>query len=65
MTGNCSDPPDDPGINEIREVRHRISARFGHDPEHLGAYYMELQKQYRDRLLPSPEDVPQADQSAA
>ena len=40
----------DPAIDEIREVRHRISARFGHDPTRLVAFYMELQKQYGDQL---------------
>jgi hypothetical protein len=46
----------DPVIDEIREVRHRISARFNHDPAKLVAYYMELQKQYEDRLF-KPEKV--------
>lgn len=41
----------DPVIDEVREVRHRISARFDHDPAKLVAYYMELQKQYQDRLI--------------
>ena len=41
----------DPVIDEIREVRHRISARFGHDPTQLVAFYMEMQKQYQDRLM--------------
>jgi len=41
----------DPVIDEIREVRHRISARFDHDPARLVAYYMALQKQYQDRLI--------------
>jgi hypothetical protein len=41
----------DPVIDEIREVRHRISERFGHDPAQLVAYYLELQQQYRDRLI--------------
>lgn len=41
----------DPVIDEIREVRHRISERFGHDPVQLVTYYVELQKQYRDRLI--------------
>jgi len=41
----------DPVIDEVREVRHQISARFEHDPERLVAYYMELQKQYEDRLI--------------
>ena len=41
----------DPVIDEVRDVRHRISARFDHDPAKLVAYYMELQKQYQDRLI--------------
>jgi hypothetical protein len=44
----------DPVIDEIREERHRISARFNHDPERLVAYYTELQEQYRDRLIDGP-----------
>ena len=47
MKQNLSDPV----IDEIREVRHRISARFGHDPTQLVAFYMEMQKQYQDRLV--------------
>ena len=31
----------DPVIDEIREVRHRISARVDHEPERLVAYYIE------------------------
>ena len=38
-------------IDEIREVRHRISARFDHDPIRMVAFYTELQKQYQDRLI--------------
>ena len=41
----------DPVIDEIREVRHRISARFHHDPTQLVTFYMEMQKQYQDRLI--------------
>jgi hypothetical protein len=41
----------DPVIDEIRQVRHRISERFGHDPAQLVAYYLELQELYRDRLI--------------
>ena len=47
----------DPVIDEVREVRHRISARFDHDPARLVAYYMELQKQYQDRLITTEKDV--------
>ena len=43
--------PSDPVIDEIREVRHRISARFDHDPTQMVAFYMEMQKQYQDRLI--------------
>lgn len=52
-----NDPAPDPVIDEIREVRHRISARFDHDPSRLVAYYMELQKQYQDRLIHTPQEA--------
>ena len=55
----------DPVIDEIREVRHRISARFDHDPARLVAYYMELQKQYQDRLIETEKTAQRVDQSAA
>ena len=55
----------DPVIDEIREVRHRISARFDHDPARLVAYYMELQKQYQDRLIETEKTEERTDQSAA
>jgi len=42
--------PDDEDIALVREVRHRISERFGHDPYRLVAHYMELQ---REREHPS------------
>ena len=61
MNQNMSDPP----IDEIREIRHRISARFDHDPERLVAYYMELQKQHFDRLIDPKKIHEPADQSAA
>lgn len=41
----------DPVIDEVREVRHLISERCGHDPARLVAYYMELQEKFRSRLL--------------
>ena len=37
-------------VNDVREVRHRISARFDHGPARLVVFYMEMQKQYRNRL---------------
>ncbi|MBV9108285.1 MAG: hypothetical protein JO306_02635 [Gemmatimonadetes bacterium] len=52
-----SEPMDDAEalIAEIRAVRHRISAEFGHDPHKLVAYLMEKQKEHADRLIPPPE----------
>ena len=47
----------DPVIDEIREVRHRISARFDHDPAQMVAFYMEVQKQYQDRLIETTQSA--------
>jgi hypothetical protein len=55
----------DPVIDEIREVRHRISARFDHDPARLVAYYIELQRQHQDRLIKTEKTAEPSDQSAA
>jgi hypothetical protein len=55
----------DPVIDEIREVRHQISARVDHDPARLVEYYMTLQEQYRDRLVDTSKTSERADQSAA
>ena len=51
----------DPVIDEVREIRHRISARFDHDPARLVAYYMELQKQYQDRLITTENEPERLD----
>ena len=53
MKQNLSDPV----IDEIREVRHRISARFDHDPTQMVAFYMEMQKQYQDRLIETAQSA--------
>ena len=37
----------DPAIDEIREVRRKISAEFGHDPRRLMAHYAEYEKQLK------------------
>jgi len=47
-------PRPDPVIDEIREVRHRISAKFDHDPAKLVAFLMQYQEQFRDRLVYDP-----------
>jgi hypothetical protein len=56
--------PSDPVIDEIREVRHRISERFAHDPAQLVAYYAKLQEQYRDRLIGTVKPPERTDYSA-
>jgi hypothetical protein len=55
----------DPVIDELREVRHRISERFDHDPARLVAYYMKLQEEYRERLLHLPSLPKQQDDPSA
>jgi hypothetical protein len=42
-------------IARVREARHRISERFGHDPYRLVNYYIEKQKEHKDRLVRAPE----------
>ena len=55
----------DEPIDEVRELRRRISARFGHDPARLVAYYVKLQEQYRDRLIDPAKTTEGKDQTAA
>jgi hypothetical protein len=55
----------DPVIDEIRQVRHRISERCGHDPGRLVAYYMELQEQFRSRFIEKAKVTEHADHPAA
>lgn len=57
-------PEPDPPIDEIREIRKRISAQFNDDPEALVAFYMKYQEQFKDRLLDTLKDKDR-DQHAA
>ena len=41
----------DPVIDEIRRVRHEMSAEIGHDPKRLLAYYAEIQQRFRNQLV--------------
>ena len=34
-------------INEVRKIRHEISARFDHDVSRLVSHYQELEKKLR------------------
>ena len=38
-------------IDRIRDARKRISEKFQHNPKRIVAHYIELQQQYRDRVL--------------
>jgi hypothetical protein len=57
--------PNDPVIDEIRQVPRRISERCNHDPAQLVAYYMNFQEQYQDRLIDATKLAESKDQSAA
>jgi hypothetical protein len=54
----------DPLIEEIREVRRKISAEFGHDPRRLVEHYRELERemrrtgqcQFRDAPVERPDE---------
>ncbi len=35
-------------VKEVREVRHKISARFNHDIGQLVAHYQEIQEKMRE-----------------
>ena len=51
-----------PLIEEIRAVRHKISAEHGHDTHRLIQHYKELEKKYADRMvraMPSPRATKQ------
>ena len=49
--------PSDPVIDEIRAVRHQISAAHDHDLAKLVDYLMQFQMQYRDRLTYDPTET--------
>lgn len=60
----------DPVIDEIRAVRHRISASCDHDPAKLVQFLMQYQEQFRDRLIYVPTEpthliLPAADPALA
>ncbi len=37
----------DPAIDEIRQIRHEISAEFDHDPKKLYSYYKQIEDKLR------------------
>ena len=52
----------DPLIDEIHDIRRKISAEVGHDPRRLVAHYIEMERQmradgkYRFVSAPKPEE---------
>ena len=40
---------DSPIVDEVRQRRHAISERFGHDRGAYGDYLKELEKKYKSR----------------
>ena len=42
---------DDPIITEIRDIRHNLSEKFGHDPKLLVKFLQEQEKLHADRLV--------------
>lgn len=56
---------DDPAIQAVRDVRHRISERVGHDPRRLVEYVRQMQERHRDRLISKPKSSEKDDETAA
>jgi len=53
---------DDPFVDQIREIRHQISAEFDHDPEGVLAYYKEFEeKLLRERDADPGRELSQGD----
>lgn len=40
-----------PILEEVRRVRHEISAEIGHDPKRLREYYATIQNSVRSRTI--------------
>ena len=55
----------DPAIDEIREVRRKISAEFGHDPRRLMQHYKEMEEEMRRsgkyKFYETPAEKPEAE----
>lgn len=61
----CDSEYDDPVVEEIREIRRRLSARFDHDPDRLFEHYVEYSKQFEDRLITKDNDPRRAQGKSA
>ncbi len=47
----------DPAIEEIRAVRQKISAQYGHDTKALLKHYRDMEAKYKDRIISKPPVV--------
>jgi len=54
----------DPALDQIREVRHQISAEFGHDPARVLAYYTEFEEQLLRKRVPMTGENDEPEQEA-
>ncbi len=43
-------------LEEIWEIRRRVSARFDHDVSRYAAHLKAMEDEYRDRLIPETQD---------
>ena len=48
-------------VKEVREIRHKISARFDHDIDRLVAHYQALEKKMRQSGKYKFADLPNED----
>ena len=55
-------------VKEVREMRNRLSAEFGHDRSRLYAHYQEVEKQLRTsgkyKFAEPPKEEPEPSKSA-
>ncbi len=49
-------PDGDPPIDDVRRARHKLSARFNHDPARLIAYLMSRQDKNPEGLISFEDD---------
>jgi len=41
----------EPVLDEVRRVRHAISAKINHDPRRIVAYYADLQQKHKEQIV--------------
>ena len=52
-------------MEEVREMRRKISEEFGHDLKRLGAYYQELETEMRKSGKYKFSELPKEDSKSA